>query len=156
MFIDRQSGSRLTTDMARTMTRNGLWRDIPLGLFQEQSAARDPRKTAIVAHTVATGERVEFTYEEYEARSAALAASLAELGVKPKDVVAIQLPNWWEFAVSAFAVLRLGATYTGLLPAFRQREVSFILKRASAKVLIVSSDFHGFSYEQLLAEVRPQ
>ena len=155
MFVDRVSGSRLTEDLARSMTAQGLWRDLPLGVFQEQSAARDPRKPAIVAHQAGTNDRVELTYAEYQMQSFALATSLTELGVKPGDVVAVQLPNWWEFAVSAFAILRLGAIYTGLLPDFREREVSFILKRTKAKVLIVASELRGFSYQQLLEELRP-
>jgi cyclohexanecarboxylate-CoA ligase len=74
------------------------------------------------------------------------AAGLRQRGVGPGDVVAIQLPNWWEFAVVALAANRIGAVVNPLMPIFREREMAYMLDFAQAKVLVVPQVFRGFDH----------
>jgi len=70
-------------------------------------------------------------------------------------VVSAQLPNWREFTVAYLACARIGAVFNPLMPIFRERELSFMLKHAQSKVLIVPKRFRGHDYEQMIAGLRP-
>jgi cyclohexanecarboxylate-CoA ligase len=79
----------------------GAW-DVPS--FDEQLTARaDPTALAVVQGDV------RLTGAELETRVGALAGALRKLGVRRRDVVAWQLPNWWETVVLYRACWRLGA-----------------------------------------------
>ena len=82
------------------------------------------------------------------------AGALRGLGVGRGDVVAVQLPNWWEFVVTALACGRLGAVVNPLMPIFRERELSYMLGFADAKVLVVPKLFRGFDHEAMAEGMR--
>lgn len=82
-------------------------------------------------------ERV--TYAQLAARSAGVAALLADRGVRRGDVVAIRLPTSIEFALAYLGALRLGAVVTGVNPRLGHREVCGIFTQARP-VLAVSDD----------------
>ena len=60
------------------------------------------------------------------------ATLLLDLGVRPGECVAFQLPNCLEFVIIALATLRIGAICCPLMPIFREREVAFCLCHARA------------------------
>lgn len=85
-----------------------------------------------------------------------LAAGLHALGVEPGDVVAYQLPNWWEAAVVFLAAARIGAIVNPLLPAFREHELRFTLAQSGAVVLFVPAQFRGCDHPRLIEGLRPE
>lgn len=87
-------------------------------------------------------ERV-LSWQELDEQADAAAAMLLELGVAPGETVAWQLPNWAEFTVLAVAVARIGAISCPLMPIFREREMSFMVGRARARVLVAPAEFRG-------------
>jgi acyl-CoA synthetase (AMP-forming)/AMP-acid ligase II len=89
----------------------------------------------------------EMTFGEYRTRVLRAAAGLAELGVRPGDVVTWQLPTWLESMVLVGAISRLGATQNPILHIFREREVGFCVKEGGAKLLVAPSEFGGFDFE---------
>ena len=98
-------------------------------------------------------QRLSFAEWERLAQRAAL--GLLALGVAPGDVVAYQLPNWWEAAVMFLAAARIGAVVNPVLPLFRARELSFILRQSGASVLIIPGHFRGCDYPQLIGGCAP-
>jgi cyclohexanecarboxylate-CoA ligase len=56
------------------------------------------------------------------------------------DVVAFQLPNWWEAVVIACATFRLGATLCPLATNLPPTDLARILPRATARVFFCSGD----------------
>ncbi|MFN8641457.1 MAG: AMP-binding protein [Candidatus Binatia bacterium] len=96
------------------------------------------------------------TFAEWDRCAAAAARGLADLGVGPGDVVAYQLPNWWEAAVLFLATARLGAVVNPVLPIFRERELAFILRQSGATVLAIPGTFRGCDYPALVGAVRDQ
>ena len=58
------------------------------------------------------------SYSEFDARTDASAAGLADLGVKPGDVVSVMLPNCLEFLEAWWAVLKAGAVFGPINPTF--------------------------------------
>lgn len=97
---------------------------------------------------------VRLTFGELHRRAAALAAGLARLGIGAGDVVSWQLPSWWEAAVLAVAVDRLGAVNNPILAIYREREVSFIARQAGSRVLVVPGVFRSFDHRELARTVR--
>ena len=51
--------------------------------------------------------------------------TLYGLGVGPGDVVALQLPNWWQFNLMHIACVRIGAITNPLMPIFRAGQLHF-------------------------------
>jgi len=49
-----------------------------------------------------------------------LAVSFIRLGIKPKDRVFLQLPNWHEFVFAWLAIQRIGAIVVVLIPRYNQ------------------------------------
>jgi len=141
---------------ARAMRAGGWWRDQTLDDVLARPLAKHPGKTAIVAYRVDRPEPVRFDYAEFGRRIARAAGSLRSLGVGRGDVVSVQLPNWWEFVVLAFAVNRLGAVVNPLMPIFRERELRQMLTLAGSKVLVLPKIFRGFDHEAMARVLKPQ
>ncbi|MFZ3189327.1 MAG: AMP-binding protein [Candidatus Sulfotelmatobacter sp.] len=79
------------------------------------------------------------TYAEYGEMVETLARGLVAGGVKPGEVIAIFLPNSWEFCVAYHAATLAGAIPTLLNPTYREREVRYQLENSGAVLLITDS-----------------
>src|SRR5437660_1946755 len=113
------------------MLRNKLYSD-PQGIFLHDvvldSCRRHPQQTALV--DASCGRRMG--YAEYGEIVESTARGLVAAGVQPGDVVAIFLPNCWEFCAPYHAVTLAGAIPTLLNPTYREREVRFQLENSGA------------------------
>ena len=98
-----------------------------------RSAARHPDKLAI-----ACGER-RWTYREFDALCARLAAGLAQEGIAKGDRVAILARNSHGFAAMRFALARLGAVLVPINFMLKAEEVAYILRHAGATMLATDS-----------------
>jgi long-chain acyl-CoA synthetase len=78
----------------------------------------------------------------------ALAAVLASWGVGKGDRVVLLSENRWEWPVTDFAVLALGAVDVPLYMTLTVEQVGYMLRDSGAKVAVVSS---GEQYEKLVA-----
>lgn len=97
-----------------------------------ESCRRFPQKTAII--DASCNRRL--SYAEYGEIVESLARGLASAGVRPGEVIAIYLPNCWEFCAVYHAATLAGAIPTLLNPSYRQREVHHQLENSRATVLI--------------------
>jgi len=95
------------------------------------------------------------TFEDLNRLTQQVAATFCGLGLAPGDVIAYQLPNWWEAAVVFLAALRVGATVNPLLPIFREAELRFTLRQSAARALVIPGMFRGCDHRELIAAVRP-
>ncbi|MBZ9640146.1 class I adenylate-forming enzyme family protein [Streptomyces sp. PSKA30] len=82
-------------------------------------------------------------------RAERAAAGLYGMGVRPGTVVAWQLPTRIETAVLSFALARLGAVQTPLIPFLRDREVGFALRESRAEYLAVPGEWRGFDHTEM-------
>jgi cyclohexanecarboxylate-CoA ligase len=131
------------------MRAGGHWRD---RLFDEDlgdAVTRTPSKLALSAYRVDREKPRRFTYAELGDHVALASAALRGLGVGRGDVVAVQLPNWWEFMVVTLACGRLGAVVNPLMPIFRERELEYMLAFAETRVFVVPKVFRGFDHEEM-------
>ena len=79
------------------------------------------------------------TFREWVRRADSLAATLAERGVGPGDVVALYLGSSIDFAVGYAAASRLGAVATGINTRLGPTEITAILAKCEPAVLIHES-----------------
>ena len=139
---------------AHAMRAAGHWPQRLITDALDEAAASRPDHVAIVDHNSLSGRSSTLSYRQLKRRVERMALGLVGLGVEPGDVVAFQLPNWWQFTALYLACVRIGAVANPLMPIFRQRELSFMLAFAEAKVLVVPQRFRGFDYPQMIAELR--
>lgn len=79
------------------------------------------------------------SYAEFDARTDALAAGLADLGVEPGDVVSVMLPNCLELVEAWWAILKAGAVFGPVNPAFTAPEAAYVLGHSQAVALVTDS-----------------
>jgi long-chain acyl-CoA synthetase len=103
---------------------------IPLHGLLEKTAEQHPDKVAVTC-----GDK-ELTYRELNAESTRFAASLATLGVRKGDRVAIFLPNLPQFPIAYFGILKAGAVLTTISPLHKEREVQHQLSDSEAETLV--------------------
>ncbi|HSB74607.1 MAG TPA: AMP-binding protein [Terriglobales bacterium] len=77
-----------------------------------------------------------FTYGEYGETVERLARGMVAAGLRPGEVLAIYLPNSWEFGAAFHAATLAGAVPTLLNPSYREREVRYQLENSGAAMLI--------------------
>lgn len=129
------------------MIAQGYWHDRTINDYLDNCLEQVPDKVALTACQIESGARKTFTYREMARMADRIAVGLYRLGVRKNDVVACQLPNWWQFSLTYLACSRIGAVMNPLMHIFRERELSFMLKHGEAKVLIVPKTFRGFDFE---------
>jgi len=132
------------------------WHDRTINDELDDCFAACPDKLALTAVRLDTGEARRFTYRQLAALTDRIAVGLSRLGVGRNDVVAMQLPNWWQFSLLYLACSRLGAVLNPLMPIFRERELSFMLKHGEAKILVVPRQFRNFDHEAMARNLQPQ
>ncbi|WP_433122284.1 3-phosphoshikimate 1-carboxyvinyltransferase [Arthrobacter koreensis] len=124
---------------------------IPGADWVRRWARERPDQTAVVDGR--PQDSGHLTWAQLDAGADKAAALLLDLGVRPGERVAFQLPNWTEFVLLCTAVLRIGAVAAPIMPIFREREVAFALHRSSAAVVVVPEQFRGRRYAQEMAGV---
>ena len=127
----------------------GYWLDRTINEYLDDCLAECADKLALTAIRIETGERRRFTYREVATLADRIAIGLTRLGIGRDDVVAMQLPNCWQFSLLYLACSRIGAVLNPLMPIFRERELSFMLRHGEAKVLIVPKKFRNFDHEAM-------
>ncbi|MFD8388459.1 class I adenylate-forming enzyme family protein [Streptomyces sp. NPDC059680] len=89
------------------------------------------------------------TFGGLRARAERVAAGLYDMGVRPGTVVAWQLPTRVETAVLSFALARLGAVQSPVIPFYRDREVGFALRESKAEFFAVPGVWRGHDHTEM-------
>jgi len=139
---------------AQAMRTAGFWLDKTVDDYLVESIERAPDKAALVAYRADRPEPTRISYRELGDKVALAAGALRGLGVGPGDIVAVQVPNWWEFVVASLACGRIGAIVNPLMPIFRERELEFMLGFAEAKVFVVPAMFRGFDHAAMAESLK--
>ena len=116
-----------------------------LGDLLHRSAARLPRKTAIIC-----GETT-WSYGEFDAICDRLAAALGAQGVTQGARVALLARNSHAFGAMRFALARLGAVLVPINFMLKPIEVGYILRHSRAELLATDSEFAAVAREAVVA-----
>jgi len=122
------------------MTLRDRFRGLTLAESLELRARENPTRPF-----VAFGEQ-RLTYGQVDQQAAALAAALHELGIEAGDRIALTLPNWPEFVVSAFAAAKLGAVIVPLNPRFTSPELQYALRHSESVAVVTAENWGGIDY----------
>lgn len=128
--------------------------DITVQHFLQEAAKKTPNETALIssAHVPVFGRVASnLTYAELDSQSDALAAGLADMGVKKGDRVAIIMPNIAAFVISYYAILKAGGVVAATNPTYPPDKMQFQINDCEANVVITMSLFYN-----TLKQVQPQ
>ena len=94
-----------------------------------------------------------WTYSELREKVDRLAISLMKLGIKQRDRVLLQFPNWHEYIYAFFAMQKIGAITALLIPRHNQLEISHLAKLTGPVAWIVPGQYGKTDYQPLIDEV---
>ena len=112
-------------------------RDVAAGTFPELFQAQVRRTPDAVAVDDPAGS---LSYTELNTRANRLARRLIELGAGPERTVALALPRSAAIVVAELAVLKAGAAFLPVDPAYPAERVAFMLADARPIALLTRSD----------------
>jgi long-chain acyl-CoA synthetase len=96
-----------------------------------QSAAFWPEHVAIVSRDNA------LTYRELDNLTNQFANALQALGVKQGERVCLLMTNRPEFVIACYAIARIGAVFSPINPAYKEREIAYQLANTGATTIVV-------------------
>jgi len=132
-------------DLCDSYRAEGLWTDCLLTDFLETAVKSSPDKIAVV------DERFDpITYAELAKQASCLAAALQAQGISRGDRFIIALPNWQHVTIFMLALGYLSAVSVHMPIAGREHEFGGVLRATEAKGIVVASEFHGFSFVDLI------
>jgi acyl-CoA synthetase (AMP-forming)/AMP-acid ligase II len=82
------------------------------------------------------------SWNEWSHDANALARALQELGIAAGDVIAVHLPNSWEYLIAHVAIATIGAVMMPIHMAYGEHELRVLLERTSASALIMPASYH--------------
>ena len=122
------------------------------GLFK-RVLARQPDGLALVDplnKPRITGQAPKrLTFAQADRAISALAAHFIESGLPVNSVIAVQLPNTIEFALTILAAYRAGLVVAPLPLLWRQSELTMALNRTSARAIVTTSRIDGIVYADI-------
>ena len=81
------------------------------------------------------------SWQEWANSASALARGLQELGVTKGEVVALHLPNSWEYLTMHVAIATIGAVMFPLHMAYGEHELRILLERAEVTTLVMPTTY---------------
>src|ERR1700761_3426606 len=102
---------------------------------------------------VAAGRR--WTYTELAADVDALARGLLGREIGKGDRVGIWAPNCAEWTLTQYATAKIGAILVNINPAYRTRELEFVLNQSGCTLLVAAERLKTSDYAAMIDEVRP-
>jgi 2,3-dihydroxybenzoate-AMP ligase len=123
------------------------WLGLTFGDVLDRAADIHPEKEAFV------DMYSRLTYGEAREKTNKLALSLMDLGIKSKDRVLLQLPNWNEFVFAYFALQKIGAITVLLIDRYRQFEINHLIDISGATAWVVPLKYRKTDYMPIIDDV---
>ena len=130
----------------------GFWDGTTLAASVSGYAASRGSDVAVVDQL---GER-QYTYADLDRDSTRIAGYLQRHGVRPGDVVAVQLPNWYEMVAIAIGIFKAGAVINPMLPVYRSKELRYMLRVGETKVVFTPATYRGFDHLAMIEGMRDE
>ena len=137
-------------DVAAHYRASGLWEGVTIGDMFARVARSSPDKLGLVQGN----ER--FTYAALLALCQDRAARFAAVGLRPSDLVLMQLPNSVEFVVSYLALTMIGVIPVTALRAHRHAEVRHFLRASGATAYLIPDVVGGFDFRVMASQMQTE
>ncbi|MFB9907499.1 non-ribosomal peptide synthase/polyketide synthase [Allokutzneria oryzae] len=119
---------------------NSTAHDVAPATFPELFRAQVERTPSAVA---VDSTEESLSYSDLNARANRLAHKLIELGARPETVIALALPRSVDIIVAQLAVLKTGAAYVPIDPAYPAERIAFMLEDSRPLVVLTRRDLVG-------------
>ena len=139
---------RYSAEQVAAFHAAGYWQPASFTALVVEQAARRGDQTFVFDSSTS------LTYGEFRDRALRLAVGFRRRGVRRGDRVAVQLPNWTEFALIAAALSRIGAILVPIMPIYREDEVAYVLRHSGAVAAVTCDEFRGFAHRAMFLELR--
>jgi natural product biosynthesis luciferase-like monooxygenase protein len=90
-------------------------------------------------HVAISCQEKTLSYRELDDQATALACRLVQRGVRPGDVIGLCLEREPDLVVSVLAIMKAGAAYLPLDPAYPQDRIVFMIEDSLASIVITNS-----------------
>jgi hypothetical protein len=122
--------------------------DVALDALFQRNATTRPDAPALFA-----GDGTALTYAEAANAVASLAQQIASLGLAPKSMIALHLPNGHESVLALLATMRCGHIPVPMPVAWRKSDLVRACREAETSALITTANYGVESLPQLAADV---
>lgn len=133
----------------------GEVRDVTVGETLYHAAASVPDRLALVDCVEDPALRRTWTYAEFVADAEKVARALLSK-FSPGDRIAVWAPNSAEWVILQQGLSLAGMVLVALNPAYRAREVQFVLEQSGASGLFYVDSYRGFDMQGMLDGIRSQ
>jgi 2,3-dihydroxybenzoate-AMP ligase/mycobactin salicyl-AMP ligase len=123
------------------------WLGLTWGDMFDKASDLYPRKEALVDDTA------RFTYRELREKADRLAIGFMGLGIKERDFVMLQLPNWHEFIFAFFALQKIGAIVVLLVARHGISEINYLAGLTKPVAWIGPDRYKSTDYLAMLQQV---
>jgi amino acid adenylation domain-containing protein len=135
---DQSGGQRTRTlpppgQLALIDATNATAAPLPTGLLYEQFEAialRNPDRVAIISGDV------RLSYGDLDRMSRRLAGSLQARGVRPDQLVAVEMDRGWQQAVAVLGIVRSGAAYLPIDPDLPESRRKWLLEQCEGRLRV--------------------
>lgn len=113
-----------------------------------QMAARRPAHEALVVRH----QNIRLTYSQLKQRVEESARGLTGLGLRPGDRIGVWASSCVEWVLLFLACARTGIVQVNVNPAYRSKDLGFVLRKSRIRALFLHSHDARADYRQILAE----
>ncbi len=139
----------LPEELRKKYVSLGWWNDQSLGeLLDSQLRSHEQNDFRIWS----SSRPFQGTIGDVRSLARRLARGLEKMDVHPGDVVAFQLPNWVEAAITFYGFSMLGVVLVPIVHFYGPKEVGFILRESGARVFITAE---RFGHHEMLNDLLP-
>ena len=128
--------------------RTGCWEARSLANVLEDLARDSPQ------HPFVSDKSGTLTYGDVNRLADHLALELTGGGLRPHDIVLLQLPNVREFVLVFFALHKIGVVPVMCLPAHRHSELTHFAQLTGAKALFFTPGYRGYDFLSMARDVQ--
>jgi tyrocidine synthetase-3 len=111
-------------------------------LFEEQSE-KTPYRTAILGTASNRAYRSYWSYNELNRQATHLANTLRRKGAGPGAIIAVKIEHPFDIVTALLAILKSGAAYLPIDPAYPKDRIDYMLKDSCASFLIEGINGNG-------------
>jgi fatty-acyl-CoA synthase len=131
----------------------GEIRDVTVGELLRHAAATVPDRVALVDCVEDPAARKQWTYAEFLADAERVARALLAR-FAPGDRIAVWAPNSAEWVVMQQGISLAGMVLVALNPAYRTREMQYVLNQSGAVAVFCVDSYRGFEMRSMVEGIR--
>lgn len=148
--LELRAAMNYPPDRARDYVEKGWWRNETQRRYLECNAAERPDAPAFVLP-----DRT-LNWKELRDTAERVAKGLWQLGLRPGDVVALQLPNIPEFAIANLAVTWFGGVVQTIHMPYRDAELQTLINHGRSRAIVCMGAAKDWSAAGAALEMQPQ